>query len=721
MVISRNMLVRQRERGVVYRVIDEINGDEHGHDDAVDYVVLIDMDPSKPSMPELMRKDALLERLAEKSWHLTQDTQTSISLEGITKAERRILERRWKVLRELLNSGVNLYSPEHRAEVARQLAKKGLAARPLTYEVLRLYWRSGGARQGLLPRFHQCGAPGKNRIATEASQKVGRRRTHQPGKGLKITEEHRRKMSIAIARTPVGRDGRGMRNVYNHLLLTQYPEYVRLDPEHPDNAPTIEVPDAVPSPEQLYYYWKTQHSLEERLKKRFRTRGFENLTRLMLTGTLKEVTGPASRYYIDATVVDVYVVSRYNRNRIIGRPTLYLVVDQFSRLIVGLYIGLEPPCWVGAMLALWNCNIDKVELCAKYGIAITPEQWPTGHMPVHVMADRGELASPQVESLSAGFNIDFENAPPYSGQAKGVVERAFRTKQTRFGPYMPGYVDKEFMGRDAPPPALAAALDLEQLTKVFLSSCIMDNHHVIRQYEGLPEQIVEGVEFTPAALWDWGTKHLKTVARRYNEDHLVRYLWPEAKLKLSKKGFQFYRGLYYMGMDLREQQWFIKALREEQQFSARVHPHQLGQVYLLPNEARSEMLPAVITRRSERFAERTLSELAALESQKRRQNAVSEWNNRPLEARMTEIINNTVKDAKAMAKESRDPSLSNAERLRRIRANKADELHDMTAVAVGSVFGNRPGGEVADVPPSDTAAIEQTTRQLVTRYLRTQK
>jgi hypothetical protein len=100
-------------------------------------------------------------------------------------------------------------------------------------------------------------------------------------------------------------------------------------------------------------------------------------------------------------------------------------------------------------------------------------------MPLHLMGDRGELISRQAEALSEGFNIDVENAPPYNGAAKGVVERTFGTKQTRFGPYLPGYVDKEFLGRDADPPALSAALDLDQVTKVFLASSIIHNHHVL--------------------------------------------------------------------------------------------------------------------------------------------------------------------------------------------------------------------------------------------------
>jgi hypothetical protein len=47
------------------------------------------------------------------------------------------------------------------------------------------------------------------------------------------------------------------------------------------------------------------------------------------------------------------------------------------------------------MLALWNCNLDKVALCARYDITIEANEWPTGYMPLHLMGDRGELSSAQ--------------------------------------------------------------------------------------------------------------------------------------------------------------------------------------------------------------------------------------------------------------------------------------------------------------------------------------
>jgi len=61
----------------------------------------------------------------------------------------------------------------------------------------------------------------------------------------------------------------------------------------------------------------------------------------VLGSSSTDAIGPGSVFQIDATVADVYLVSRFNRTHIIGRPVLYIVQDCFSKLIVGLYVGLR--------------------------------------------------------------------------------------------------------------------------------------------------------------------------------------------------------------------------------------------------------------------------------------------------------------------------------------------------------------------------------------------
>ena len=56
---------------------------------------------------------------------------------------------------------------------------------------------------------------------------------------------------------------------------------------------------------------------------------------------------------------------------------MYAIIDVYSRLVTGIYVGLEGPSWIGAMMALDNMIEDKVEYCKKYGIKITEEEWPS--------------------------------------------------------------------------------------------------------------------------------------------------------------------------------------------------------------------------------------------------------------------------------------------------------------------------------------------------------
>lgn len=713
MVVNKNMVVRQRDAAISYRVIDIVDAELVGRPDGVRYIVLIDIEPDGQAMPTLLKEEAFLDRLASKTWCVVNDEQPSIDLDAISDAERQVLQRRWAILQKALRHGVHLYVPQSRSDLARRLSAQKIASRPALYEILRIFWRGGGTMQCLLPRFSSCGGPGKVRVAAHDHNKTGRKRTTAPGVGLAMTKEHRKKLVRALLTTPVGKDGRRLRGIYSYLLISQYADHVTC---LPNGRVEVDDADRVPTFEQFVYHYNKHYDLEERQRRRLRPDRFERLTRMMVTGTLKEVRGPGSRYYIDATVVDVYIVSRFNRQRIIGRPTLYLVVDQFSRLIVGMYIGLEPPCWAGAMLALWNCNLDKVQYCARYGVTIRSEEWPTGHMPLHLMGDRGEMISGMAEPLSMGFNIDMENAPPYRGEAKSCVERSFGSIQTPWGPYFPGYVDKQFLGRDAPPPALSAALDLDQLTRAFLQIVVARNHEVIRGYPGTPEQITQDVEFTAVSLWHWGVKNLRCDSREFPEEHLARYLWPEAKLKLSRRGLQFHRGLYYMGADIQNRPWFLKALQERQEFRARVHPQNLEQLYVLPNEERSGLINTGVSARTQKFASFSLSELVALESHRDRTNKAAEVKNLGVKLSMSKGVFDAITEAKSMFKASQDPTLSKSERLRGIRDNSKLELAALTIEALASNT-LAPGAQLIDLPATkaDSAgqALSDRTRQSV--------
>ena len=73
-------------------------------------------------------------------------------------------------------------------------------------------------------------------------------------------------------------------------------------------------------------------------------------------------------YQLDATIADIYLVSRHNRKQIIGRPYVYLAVDTATRLIAGIYIARS---WDVAVTECPAAAGDKVAFCRRYGVEIT--------------------------------------------------------------------------------------------------------------------------------------------------------------------------------------------------------------------------------------------------------------------------------------------------------------------------------------------------------------
>lgn len=117
----------------------------------------------------------------------------------------------------------------------------------------------------------------------------------------------------------------------------------------------------------------------------------------------------------------------------------------YSRLFTGVYVGLEGPSWIGAMMALDNMITDKVAFCAEHDIYINDSQWPAKHLPEIIIADRGEFEGYSVTSLINNFNIKIENTSAYRGDLKGVIERQFGTINGKIKRKAPGAIQKNIV------------------------------------------------------------------------------------------------------------------------------------------------------------------------------------------------------------------------------------------------------------------------------------
>lgn len=429
--------------------------------------------------------------------------------------------------------------------------------------------------------------------------------------------------------------------------------------------------DLHPSLRQFRYWLEQDNDLFALDRKRRTPRVYDKDSRAILGSSLDEVAGPGSRYQIDATIADIYLVSRFDRRKIVGRPVVYVVIDVFSRMIAGLYVGLENPSWVGAMTALANATSAKKAWCAQFGVKIEEADWPCDSLPAVLLADRGEMLGAAADTLIQRFGMRIENAAPYRADWKGIVERRFGLLRAAFGPYTPGFVEPDFRERGARDYRLDATLDVDEFTAIVINTVLYyNNEHVLTGYKRDPRMIAEEVDAVPLDLWSWGVRRRIGIQRSYPEKLVKLALLPSDMATVTAKGIRF-RGIYCSCQCAIEEYWFEKA-RQTRSWKVAIsyEPRLMDTIWLRDPKGQEPFEPCGLTNPSEPYRGRTLWEIDQLRKEDRRQRE-----KRAPAQRQARINRNTEVDAIVAAAKAKQPedTRSKAERLRDIRGSRAEE------------------------------------------------
>lgn len=134
---------------------------------------------------------------------------------------------------------------------------------------------------------------------------------------------------------------------------------------------------------------------------------------------------PGSCFEIDATVADVYIVSSFGEQYILGRPTIYSIADRGDAYGSWTACLLYYASWRAARQALVNCFSPKSEYCAQYGISIDESEWPCAHVPRRFICDNGEMIGLKPQEKAVPFT-ELSFAPSYRPDYKSFVERRFK-------------------------------------------------------------------------------------------------------------------------------------------------------------------------------------------------------------------------------------------------------------------------------------------------------
>ncbi len=616
----------------------------------------------KSSMPRNMSRTEMEEGMSQ-GWITEDDDPFKDPLQA-SEEEKDKRDRLWEKMRTALLDEPGIYDKKIRSEHLKRIEKESEEKVSNLYRHLERYWQRGKTPDAFLPGYRASGGRGRQRVGIARSEKQN---TLDFGKVL--TPADIVSFEAAIRKYYLTRKEPSLVAVYNKLLEDSY----TILEKKPDGGELARLmpKGQIPSLRQFRYWYSKTADLKEEVSKRRGETAFELSARAVTGKNDHGMMGPGSQYQVDATVADIYLVSRFDRTDIIGRPVMYFVMDVSSRIVTGMYIGLEGPSWAGMMMALYNATTDKVDYCHQFGIEITEEMWPCHHVPAVLLGDRGELESHKADSLVSMLGIRVDSAPPYRGDLKPIIESHFKTINTNVKPFLPGWVMKDQAQRGGKDYRLDAKLDIRQFTRIIINCVIYyNNRHYLSGFEKNEQMLKGGVDAIPVKLWEWGIRNSSGALKTYPKETIQLALMPKGTGSVTEKGIYF-RKLYYTCIKAREELWFEKA-RKNGRYSVDISydPRDLGRIYVWDKDG-SCVYESDLMDWEQRFDGKSADEVL-YEQQKQE---IARNNNKRAE-KEAEINLNREIDAIVSEAEKMSPAVScmtKAERLAGIKENKKRE------------------------------------------------
>lgn len=570
---------------------------------------------------------------------------------------------------------------------------------------LALWWKGGQVIDALTPTFENCGSSDDSK--SEKNREVSRGRKPNARAGYStpflITPKIRKELTEKAIRIFKKEPLKGIAAIHLDILME---DYSRVDAR---GFKVIFSDGLHPSYQQLYNLIKTNVTLKDKIKRRSSQADHDSNRRAKLGTILNDCPGVGFYYEIDSTLVDLFLVSKINRKKVIGKATLYLIRDRYSRLLVGFHLTLDDPSWEGAMEAILTIFEDKRSLCERWGVEYIPEAWPAhGYMPISLVADRGpDVIAKTGDVLSTELQVNLVNPPPRKAEMKGTVEGGFQLTQKTIRDFVPGYDPPRFQGaRQSEDYSLDALLNIDGLGKIILGDWQSRNlmpHPKIRLD---PQDLMDGLKPIPAEIWNWDINRSQSGAGILDHDFVHRKLLPRRHAAVKNKGI-YVNYCYYECETAIKQEWFTRASKKEWRVWVGVDRRSVDFIYVHHEDGRIEK--AWLTPGSENLKGLSAREVAILEDIKKDNEAEAASLIKQMKAesaQRTKAIVDEARKAHAAIPVSHKPeSRIDKDGVLREQEQKVRRINTTARL-------NSAGGKVVPLPvvPKSTPIVEVETR-----------
>ncbi len=199
---------------------------------------------------------------------------------------------------------------------------------------------------------------------------------------------------------------------------------------------------------------------------------------------------PLSVVQVDHTLVDIILVDDIHRLPI-GRPWLTLLIDVFSRMVLGFYISFDPPGNLSLGLCLAQAFLPKEKWLAKQGIETA---WPCWGVPRTIHADNAkEFRGNMMKMACKEYGIDLEWRPVATPHYGAHIERLLGTLNDEIHS-APGTTFSNPRQRGEYDSDARAVMSLAEFEKWFTILCVEIYHQRKHSELGMP----------PIAKWQEG-------------------------------------------------------------------------------------------------------------------------------------------------------------------------------------------------------------------------
>ncbi|MFJ5772478.1 Mu transposase C-terminal domain-containing protein [Psychrobacillus sp. NPDC093180] len=688
-VLSVNELIVDVDTDKTYRVL----WIDSGH--VIAYV--IDITASNAN-PFIMTTKEIDEQINSAVYTLQVDENVTLQ-RSPTEKDIQHRDKTWSIIKDLVRIEPDIYKKNQRYKLIEEaMIKHNIKSKNTFYKNLRKYWQRGMVKDSVFPDYNL-----KN------TDRIYKKKTGRPNKGgtkgIIITAEVKEQFSKSIKRYYLNSKKPSLIFTYKMMIRDYYTKFKYYDESNNERL-VLKPEEERPTKTQFFYWFNNEYKDDKVTIAREGSKKFEQNHRAVLGSSTAETDGPGDIYQIDATQSNIYLVNRFNPNWIVGRPTTYFIVDVYTHLITGLYIGLENPSWKAMMSAIANSCMNKTEYCKRYGINITTDKWPSMHLPNNFIGDRGELASNGVNHLIEGLGPNISNTPPYRPDWKGIVEKLFDTSQEKIKPFLPGYVHENHGERGVKDYRLEAILNIEEYTAILIKFILFYNHNFyMKDYVRNDQQIIDGVEPIPIKLWEWGVKNAAGKLKKPKMNDIKFYLLPRDKATITENGIR-YKKMFYTTDRAINEQWYSKARNDgswKVEFS--YDPRNMDVIYLHTNNEEL-YIPCTLINHQERYQGKTIEEIDQLLEFEGDDFKGFEHTQLENEVNLFTDIQNIVKVAQKNKEDMLDKTISKSKRTKNIKDHKREErIHRREEEAFNLEFDNQEKLSSTSLPKDEMEEI----------------